>query len=119
MNKSSIKKKPRVDKREEKTKRIAIAISKMRPGESISYSTLARNINLHPDTFKDKLDEFDSLREVSFEIVRDKDKKLRSILKTEDVFYWKKNIIGIKKSLADIEEQLNEIQGKKKSEKNT
>lgn len=95
-----------IDKKENKYRRIATRISLMDEGETISPSNLFRSIekmgignNIHPNTGRDLLDLHDSLNKVGFKVLRDKDDKIKLIVKTsnkkieeEDIKYLKEKI---------------------------
>jgi len=99
-----------IDKREEKYKRISIAIEKMPVGSIIAPSTLARSVGVHPQTLTDLFDLIDSLKEIGFETTRDsKTGKIKNIHRVNDSLNLKKEVAEMKKELIDIGVTLEEI----------
>ena len=106
------------DTKENKSIRIAVAISKMEVGEVITPTKLSKEIaNLHPDTLRDSLDLYDSLRQIGFIIVRDENEKIKFIQRTDESLENKKIIRDVKNDLNDIKITLEELISKNKIKK--
>lgn len=100
---------PKSEKKENKNIKIAREIENLKLGETISPTKLAVNCSIHPNTLRDLLDIFDSLKGTGFSILRDSDGKIKAILKTDDSLDISKEIRDIKNSINDIEVLLKEI----------
>jgi len=97
------KKKKDIDKKSLKISRISTAIANMDIGESISPTRLFRSIGgIHPNTGRDLLDLWDSLKEIGFATLRDKNGKVREILRTDESLDMRKDIIEIKKGILEL-----------------
>ena len=106
-------KKP-IDKKEDKASRILTAIASMDIGEAISPSELARSINIHPNTLREKIDEFENAKEIGWRNIRDKKKKVRQILRTEEELILRTGLIEIKKDILDIKNSIEELKASNK-----
>jgi len=91
----------KVDTKENKNIRIAKAISDMKIGEGISPTNLFKNINIHPNTGRDLLDLFDTLKEIGFMIIR-KDGKIKTILRTDESIDIRREIRQLKADMNDV-----------------
>ena len=102
------------DSKENKDKRIILALENLKPNEIISPTNLAKKIvGIHVDTLKNTLDLFDSLKEISFEIIR-KNGKIKFLKKTDNNLTLIREVRTIRKDLIDIKNTLDELHGKKK-----
>lgn len=102
--------KKQIDKRENKSRRIATAIANLKVGETITPTKLFRDIvGIHPDTGKDLLDLHDSLKEINFEIFRDDKEEIKVIVRRDEGLDIRKNLREISRKLADLEEDMDEI----------
>ncbi len=98
------------DKRENKFMRIVKSLEVMQNGEGIKPTNLAKKVvGIHPDTLRDLLDLYDSLKEVGFEIIRDEEGKIMLIRKVDENLEIKKAIRDIKNNINDIKLKLEEI----------
>ena len=105
-NKSS---KLKTDHREEKYRRISTVIANMPLGDVIRPSSLARSIHLHPDTLKDTLDFYDTLKEIGFKTLRDKKGEIREIIRTDDGLDLRTDVRDIKKDMLIIKDMLDKL----------
>lgn len=102
------KSKERIDKREEKHRRIASAIANLEIGAVVTPTDLARSLaSTHPDTLKDFLDSYDSLRQINFKVLRDNDGIIKAVIKTDDNSSTKD--LDIKEELSKINDKLDEL----------
>jgi len=109
--------KKQIDKKEDKARRVATAIANLNIGETITPTKLFREKcknpitgkGMHPDTGRDILDYYSALKEISFEIVRGKDQKVRLIIKTDTTLDLRKQIRDIKNSLISLQNDFDEI----------
>lgn len=63
--------KEKIDKKEDKVSRIISAVANLKKNEFVSLSNLARKIDIHPHTLRDKLNEWDTYIEAGkIEIIR-------------------------------------------------
>lgn len=103
-------KKKDIDKKSNKISRISTAIANMSLGETISPTRLFRSVGgIHPDTGRDLLDMFDSLKEIGFVTLRDKNGKVREILRTDESLDTRKDIIEIKKGILELKGFMDEL----------
>ena len=91
-------------------KKIAFAISNLKEKEIVLPSTLARSLNMHPETFTDTIDMFDLFRDIGFIVLRDREGKIKGILKTDEENMVKSDIRQIKKDMIDIKGKLENIE---------
>lgn len=98
-----------IDKKSNKISRISTAIANMSLGETISPTRLFRSIGVHPDTGRDLLDMFDSLKEIGFVTLRDKNGKVREVLRTDESLDTRKDIIEIKKQILELKGFMDEL----------
>lgn len=96
-------------KREEKLYRIKTFIANLPIGETITMTTLAKRIGVHPYTLKDVIDMYDSLKEVGFETLRDKNGNLREIMRTNESLNLIKEVREIRKEQINQKNTLDEI----------
>jgi len=107
-----------IDRKSEKISRVSTAIANMELGEAISPTRLFRSIGgIHPNTGRDLLDLYDSLKTIGFVTLRDKNGKVREILRTDEGLDARKDIIEIKKQILELKEIMDEINTKLKKEK--
>ena len=100
------------DTKENKNKRIIIALEELPIGEIITPTHLAKKVvGVHVDTLKDTLDLHDSLKDIGFEIIR-KDGIIKGIIKTGDTSLIKE-VRNIQKGIIDMKNQLDELKNKK------
>jgi len=110
--------KKQIDKRENKSRRIATAIANLKIGETITPTKLFRDIvGIHPDTGKDLLDLHDSLREINFEIFRDEKEEIKVIVRRDEGLDIRKNLREINGKLINLEKDLDEIKTEIKKRK--
>lgn len=107
-----MKYKEQIDKKDNKLLRITEAISKMKAGETISPTKLAKSIGIHHDTFCDTIDWFSSMKEIGFQEFRDDEGKIKFILRTNETLDLKKEIRDIKNMINDLNVKFEE-NGKK------
>lgn len=101
--------KDKILKREEKYKRIAVAIANLGIGDIITPTKLALSSQIHPDTFRDLMDLYDSLKGIGFETSRDPSGKLKNIHRINDNLDIKKEIRELRKEFIDIKTVIDEI----------
>ena len=97
--------KKETDTKDSKNRRIMTAISSMELGETKSPTSIANISQIHPDTFRDILDLYESLNEVGFEILRDTKGKAKAILRTDEN-------LNVKNDIRAIRQDLNLLSGK-------
>lgn len=103
-----------IDTKEAKIRRIATAIANMEVGDSISPTNLFKSIKIHPNTGRDLLDLHDLLSEIGFKTIRDKNGKIKEILRTDEELSVRRDIREIKKEILDIKEFLDKPKKRKK-----
>lgn len=96
------------DRKKDKIIRICNALSKMELGETTNVTTLALSIKIHPDTLRDSLDLFDSLKEIGFSTIRDKQGEIELIIRTDEKLEFRNEIKEIKKDVKCILAELKE-----------
>jgi len=96
----------KIQKREEKHRKIASAIANLQPKAVITPTDLARSISIHPDTLRDFLDSYDSLRQIKFNTLRNNEGTIKAIIKTEENQEEGKSI---EEKLSSINSKLEEI----------
>ena len=104
-NKKSAEK---IDKREEKHRRISSSIANLKTGAVVTPTDLSHQASTHPDTMRDFLDSYDSLRTIGFKILRDNNRIIKAVIKTEENpdLNIKEELSLIKTSLAEIKEMM-------------
>jgi hypothetical protein len=107
--KEIMKKERKVDKKEEKHRRISSAIANMDIGQIISPTKLFKSIQIHPDTGRDLMDLYDSLKMVGFKTIRDENGILIRIMRIDESIDMKKEIAEIRKDIIDIKVKLEEV----------
>lgn len=108
--KKEVLKKEELKSNEERDRRIIKELELLKPREVISPTALAKKVmGVHVHKLRDVLDFTDSVRKIPFEILRDKNKKIRGIIKLEEDFDIKKDINVIKKDILDIKNILDKI----------
>lgn len=107
-----------VKDKENKNMRIASEIELLQVGDKITPTALAKKTtriinkkdnSIHPDTLRDFIDVYDSLKLVGFQSIRDKNGFLRLIVKTEPELDLKREIREVKKEILDIKNILDEL----------
>ena len=98
-----------IDKKEEKARRISTAIANMEIGETTNPTRLAKSIEIHPDTLRDVLDLFDSLKEIGFRTLRDGQGKIISILRTDESMNVRNDILDVKKQLIGMDSKVRNL----------
>lgn len=106
--------KTEIDTKENKNRRITTAIANMDVGDSIPPTRFFENIQIHPDTGRDLLDLFDSLKEIGFKTIRDKSGKIRAILRTDEELNVRRDIREIKRELIEVKGMLDELNSRLK-----
>jgi len=99
----------KIDKKENKLLRITEFIEKMKIGETISPTKLAKGVGIHHDTFCDIVDWLDSMKQIGFEAFRDEEGKIKFILRTDNSLDMKKEIRDIKNSINDLNIKIEEF----------
>lgn len=94
----------KIDKREEKHRRIASAIANLKVGAVVTPTDLSHQASTHPDTLRDFLDSYDTLRTLNFKVLRDNDNIIKAVIKTEE-----KSEVDAEKELAIIRKDIGEI----------
>ncbi len=102
-------KKKKIDKKEDKATRIATAIANMDNGETIKPTALFRSIQIHPNTGRDILDYYDSLKEIGFKTIRDKNRKIIEIIKHDESLNQMKEIREIRKEQLNLRNDVEEV----------
>ena len=97
-----------IDKKEFKIKRLCEFILN-RPGEMISPTNLAHQINIHKDTLTDIADMKDSLQEAGFQTLRDKNGRLLKIFSSDEALDTKKEMRALRKEVMDSLDELKSI----------
>jgi len=103
------KEKKQVDKKEDKYRKISTAIANMGIGDKLSPTNLFRNIGLHPNTGRDLLDLYDSLKEIGFETVRGNNGNVRLIIRTDESLNIRNEIRDLKVSVINLTKMVDEI----------
>jgi hypothetical protein len=112
------KQEKKVDKKEDKVKRVSTAIANLELGESISPTRLFREIaDIHPDLGRDILDLHDSLKEIGFKTLRDKNGKVREIIRTDESLNIRNDIRDIKKEILGLKSIIDELNTNLKNKK--
>lgn len=114
-----------VDKKEDKVSRIVTYLANMEINEEVKPTPLSKELKMHPDTLRSKLDEWQTFIEAGkIEIIRDKNKKIKTIKKVKDEnrdLNFKKEIrdllVNLSNKIDETTEDVAEI--KKKMEKLT
>ena len=106
---TNISKSLKIDKREDKYRRVASAIANMEVGQIISPTKLFKSIQIHPDTGKDLIDMWDSLKQIGFETIRDENGTLIKIMRVNENLDLKKEISEVRKDILDMKVKLDEI----------
>lgn len=104
-----VKKKIETEKKEEKVSKVLTVISSMENLECMSPSTLARKAGIHPSTFNGKNDEYELAKGISWQNIRNKEGKVKAVLKTDLDLNLRKDISDIKIEILEIKKTLDEI----------
>jgi len=102
INKEKTIKKKEVENKSKKIGKIASTITNMNLGEVRSPTNLFSSIKIHPNTGRDLLDLYDLLKDIGFVILRDKNKKIKGILRTDEGLDTRKDILEIKKQILEL-----------------
>ena len=107
-----------IEKKPSKISKISTIIANMDLGEIISPTKLFREVNMNPnDTGRDLLDLYDSLKEIGFVTLRDKNRKVKGILRTDESLDVRRDIKEIKIQILKLEgfmDKISTILGEKK-----
>ena len=104
------KQKPKVKKKSDKANKVLEAINHLELGQVIRPTALAHKIpNFHHDTLIDMLDLHDSLKEVGFKTLRDKNNRIREIIRTDESLDLRKDVRDIKKEILELKNMIDEI----------
>ena len=107
----------KIEKREDRNRKISSIIANMEVGEMTSITPLSHSLHIHPNTLRELLDLFDSLEEIGFKTIRDNKQKIIKILRMDKNLDNKKIITEIKKDILDIKILLEESKVMKKNGK--
>ena len=103
-----------INKKDSKYRKVIETLQDMERGEIITPTKLFKEAHINPNnTGRDLLDFFESLKKISFEIIRDKNEKVIRILKTDEDLEFKKEIRDMNIRLLKIEGLLEELNSKK------
>lgn len=103
-----------IDKREDKYRRISSFIANMEIGDVITPTAISKSVGIHPDTFRDLIDLGDSLKTIGYQTIRDKNGKIKNIMKINENLDIKDQLKEIRKDILDIKQKLEEIKHGKK-----
>jgi len=101
-----------IDSGEDKHRRIAIEIESLHYNEIVTPTNLARKIKIHVNKLKDELNKFESLKNIGFAILRDKNRNIRGILRTDESLNFRKDVRAMQKDILEIKNALDEIKTK-------
>lgn len=99
----------KIEKREERNRKIISTIANMEVGETITPTAFSKNISIHPDTFRDLLDFWDSIKGIGIETLRDKEGKIKLIIRNNENLDEKMELREIQKRLIDFKTDLDKI----------
>jgi len=89
---------------------ICETIENLNRGEIISPTKLFKGVNMNPnDTGRDLLDFYETLKEIGFVILRDKDGKITGILRTDERLDIKKELRDQRKEIIGMGDTLDEL----------
>lgn len=94
------------DQRDDKLSRILTGISMLNIDEFIALTPFSDRINLHKNTLEQELERYGSMKDINFEIVRDKEGKIKGIIKTNEKADLRKEVREIKRELSEIKKLL-------------
>lgn len=94
------------DSRDDKLSRILTGISMLDLDEFIQITPLSDKVNCHKNTLCKELEKFGSMKDINFEIVKDKEGNIKGILKTDEKADIRKELREIKKELSEIKKSL-------------
>lgn len=92
--------------REDKLSKILTGISMLDVDEFINLTPLSQKINIHKNTLTQELNKFGSMKDINFEIVKDKEGNIKGIIKTDEKADIRKEIREIKKEIIEIKKLL-------------
>ena len=102
--------KKNVSKKENKYKKVISTITNMNLGETISPTRLFKEANINPnDTGRDLLDLHDSLKEIGFVILRDKNEKIKAILRTNENLDIKRELRDQRREIIGMRDSPDEL----------
>lgn len=90
------------ESKEEKVSKILTGISMLDIDEFISLTPLSSRLGIHKNTLEQELNKFSSMKDINFEIVKDKEGKIKGIIKTDEKADIRKELREIKKELVEI-----------------
>ena len=90
----------------EKLSKILTGISMLDIDEFINLTPFAERIAIHKNTLEQELNKYGSMKDINFEIVKDKEGKIRGIIKTDEKADIRKEIREIKKEIIEIKKLL-------------
>jgi len=103
----------KIDKKEEKYRRMISLLANMNAGQTITVSRLSRSANIHPWTGQQLLDLYGALQEIGIEIVRNEDTgKILFVKRTNESLDTRKEMREVKKEVQDIKNSIDEINSK-------
>ncbi len=112
------KEKPKPEKKSEKAKEIMEEIRKLEIGEVIRPTPLAERIkidpndkkkHMHVNTLIDTLDLYDSLKDVGFRTIRDKGRRIREILRTDEDLAIRTGLRELKQEIISLKSIIDEL----------
>ncbi len=107
-----------IKSKDNKNSRILTAIASLEEGDTISLTPLARRIkvekngktsSIHMNKLEDLLDLFDSLREAGIELIRDKNRRIKKLIKTNASLSVRTDIRDIKKQQITLSGEFDKL----------
>jgi len=93
-----------------KYRKIVETIANMEIGETISPTALFKPAKINPNnTGRDLLDFYQTLKKIGFDIRRDKNNKIKHILKTDEDLDIKKELRDQRREIIGMRDSLDEI----------
>jgi len=99
------------DPRDKKNRRIIEALDNLPIGEPITPTNFFRSIEIHPNTGRDMLDLYEGLKEIPFQLLRNKEQEIKAIIRLEEGENSQKSI---RKELTEIKKQIEDLKDVKK-----
>lgn len=110
--------KKNISKKESKYKKVVETISNMDIGETISPTRLFKEANINPnDTGRDLLDLYSSLKEIGFVILRDRNEKIKAILRTNENLDIKKELRDQRREMIGLKDSVDELKSMLKNKR--
>lgn len=103
-----------IDTKEDKVNKVLTGIASHEIGNTITPTALAEEIGVHPNTLREKLDEYEVAKELGWRTVRDKSGKVRLIIREDDDLNLRKGIRDILKEILQLKNLIDEINTKNK-----